>query len=131
MIWHPVVDTPCALGESPFWHPQEQRLYWVDIEAHELKRCGAQGQDVQTWRVPSEPGCIAPARNAAGEPSPPAPSSSMRAACRRFWPSRPTSGKRRWREYRSLKSASISARCIGNPAASQASVPPTTDAMLR
>lgn len=69
MIWHPVVDTPCALGESPFWHPQEQRLYWVDIEAHELKRCGAQGQDLQTWRVPSEPGCIAPARNAAGQPS--------------------------------------------------------------
>jgi sugar lactone lactonase YvrE len=25
------LDQPSALGESPFWHPHEQMLYWVDI----------------------------------------------------------------------------------------------------
>ncbi|MBA3563366.1 MAG: SMP-30/gluconolactonase/LRE family protein [Gammaproteobacteria bacterium] len=28
-----VVDHPCVLGESPVWHPDEERLYWVDIQA--------------------------------------------------------------------------------------------------
>jgi len=26
-----VVDCACKTGESPLWHPDEQRLYWVDI----------------------------------------------------------------------------------------------------
>ena len=26
-----VVEQPSGLGESPFWHPGEQRLYWLDI----------------------------------------------------------------------------------------------------
>lgn len=29
-------DTHCRLGEGPLWHPDEQRLYWVDIENHNL-----------------------------------------------------------------------------------------------
>jgi sugar lactone lactonase YvrE len=28
-----VFDAHDELGEGPLWHPQEQRLYWVDIEA--------------------------------------------------------------------------------------------------
>jgi len=24
---------PSELGESPFWHPDEQMLYWLDIPA--------------------------------------------------------------------------------------------------
>ena len=49
----------CALGESPFWHPQEQALYWVDITGRQLLRMRAGA--LQTWDMPSEPGCIAPA----------------------------------------------------------------------
>jgi sugar lactone lactonase YvrE len=26
-----VVDVKCKIGEGPLWHPQEKRLYWVDI----------------------------------------------------------------------------------------------------
>ena len=26
-----VADTPCAIGENPLWHPDEQVLYWTDI----------------------------------------------------------------------------------------------------
>lgn len=28
-----VADIPCCLGEAPLWHPEEEKLYWVDIEA--------------------------------------------------------------------------------------------------
>jgi sugar lactone lactonase YvrE len=51
----------CQLGESPFWHPQEQTLYWVDISGRQLLRMHAGA--LQTWDMPSEPGCIAPARS--------------------------------------------------------------------
>ena len=30
------VAEPALLGESPFWHPHEQRLYYCDIAGHEL-----------------------------------------------------------------------------------------------
>ena len=50
-----------ALGESPFWHPQEQRLYWVDIPGKKILRSDATGGSLQAWDMASEPGCIAPA----------------------------------------------------------------------
>ena len=72
MTWHIAVAQPSALGESPFWHPDEQQLYWVDIPARQLCRARPpQAQDeaqieveVERWDMPSEPGCIAPARSA-------------------------------------------------------------------
>ena len=33
-----VADTRCATGEGPFWHPDEERVYWVDIPAGQLFR---------------------------------------------------------------------------------------------
>ena len=75
-LWQAVVPDTYALGESPFWHPQEQTLYWVDIAGKQILRlpCGPDGQGgagspggqgaqgaVQAWAMPSEPGCIAPA----------------------------------------------------------------------
>jgi sugar lactone lactonase YvrE len=33
-----VVDCRCRLGEGPLWHPDERRLYWVDITAGVLHR---------------------------------------------------------------------------------------------
>jgi sugar lactone lactonase YvrE len=49
------------LGESPFWHPQENRLYWVDIPGQQMLRVNHDRGTVDTWDLPSEPGCIAPA----------------------------------------------------------------------
>lgn len=63
MTWHILNPTPQALGESPFWHPQEKMLYWVDIAGKQLLRTNAFGSAVQTWAMPSEPGCIAPAQS--------------------------------------------------------------------
>ena len=60
--WSVAVAQPDRLGESPFWHPRERLLYWVDIPAMQLRRCDVMAQGkVESWAMPSEPGCIAPA----------------------------------------------------------------------
>ena len=28
--WECLTAPSCAWGASPFWHPQQERLYWVD-----------------------------------------------------------------------------------------------------
>jgi len=50
---------PDLLGESPFWHPHQQALYWVDIAGQALRRRAADGEE-QRWPLGDEPGCIAP-----------------------------------------------------------------------
>jgi sugar lactone lactonase YvrE len=65
--WQTVTTTPSTLGESPFWHPQEQLLYWADIALCKLHRLNTFMGDVETWAMPSEPGCFAPVASQAGE----------------------------------------------------------------
>lgn len=62
MTWQTLVAPPSELGESPFWHPDEQMLYWVDIPARQIHRANVFMGAVQRWSMPTEPGCIAPAR---------------------------------------------------------------------
>lgn len=59
--WQVVVQQRDGLGESPFWHPREQLLYWVDIPGRQLRRADAHLGTVESWEMPQEPGCIAPA----------------------------------------------------------------------
>jgi len=59
--WERVTDQPDVLGESPFWHPDERRLYWVDIPGRQIRRLAPRGA-TESWAMPSEPGCIAPVR---------------------------------------------------------------------
>ena len=61
MSWQALTAQTYALGESPFWHPHEQMLYWVDIPGRQLLRANIYMGTVQAWDMPSEPGCIAPA----------------------------------------------------------------------
>ena len=68
MTWQTLASPPNALGESPFWHPNEARLYWVDIPARQIVRCDVASSRTENWAMPSEPGCIAPARTN-GNPS--------------------------------------------------------------
>jgi sugar lactone lactonase YvrE len=63
--WSAITTVPDGLSESPFWHPQENRLYWVDIPGRRLVRLGFQGLmqpqgEVEYWPMSEEPGCIAP-----------------------------------------------------------------------
>ncbi|MDD0840339.1 SMP-30/gluconolactonase/LRE family protein [Curvibacter sp. HBC61] len=60
--WHALSPERDALGESPFWHPTEQRLYWVDIPGQAVLRQDPVTGWRERWDLPSEPGCIAPAR---------------------------------------------------------------------
>lgn len=61
--WTRVVDVPDLLGESPFWHPEERCLYWVDIPGMQVRRMQHATGAVESWAMPMEPGCIAPARS--------------------------------------------------------------------
>jgi sugar lactone lactonase YvrE len=61
--WHAVVEARDRLGESPFWHPDEQALYWIDIPGRQVRRMHPEGGAPESWEMPSEPGCIAPARS--------------------------------------------------------------------
>ena len=62
--WQALTTEPDGLGESPFWHPQENRLYWVDIPGRRIGRVVVQGLQpqgaVEYWPLTQEPGCIAP-----------------------------------------------------------------------
>lgn len=62
--WQAITAQPDALGESPFWHPSEQRLYWVDIPGRRVARVVVQDLQasgpVEYWSLDEEPGCIAP-----------------------------------------------------------------------
>ena len=61
MTLQPLPLPPSELGESPFWHPDEKSLYWCDIQGHAVHAWHpATGQHRQ-WKMPSEPGCCAPA----------------------------------------------------------------------
>ncbi|HYD78112.1 SMP-30/gluconolactonase/LRE family protein [Ramlibacter sp.] len=61
--WQSVAQQADRLGESPFWHPGEQRLYWIDIPGRQLRRSEPGSGRVDSWAMPQEPGCIAPARS--------------------------------------------------------------------
>ncbi|MES2712388.1 MAG: SMP-30/gluconolactonase/LRE family protein [Pseudomonadota bacterium] len=43
------------VGESPMWHPTEQRLYWVDTRKPALHRLEADGS-VRSWAMPNNIG---------------------------------------------------------------------------
>jgi len=59
----PLTPKTFELGESPFWHPAEQQLYWVDIPGKQIHRCNIFMGSIESWSMPSEPGCIAPAKS--------------------------------------------------------------------
>ncbi len=64
-MWNTLNDSLGEVGESPFWHPVERALYWIDIPGRlVLRTCGEVGVGpVERWSLPSEPGCMAPARS--------------------------------------------------------------------
>jgi sugar lactone lactonase YvrE len=64
--WHRMTSEADGLGESPFWHPSENRLYWLDIPGQRLRRMFlstdlSDTQVVDSWPLGEEPGCFAPA----------------------------------------------------------------------
>lgn len=56
----PLPVPPSRLGESPFWHPLEHSLYWLDIPGRALHRWHPDSGRHAQWPLPSEPGSMAP-----------------------------------------------------------------------
>ena len=55
------LPVPASIGgESPFWHPREQALYWVDIPGHKLNRVATVTEKHDQWSFPSDVCSIAP-----------------------------------------------------------------------
>ena len=51
-------ETRCILGESPIWSPDEQALYWVDIQNAMIFRLHPESGERRNWPVETEIGSI-------------------------------------------------------------------------
>jgi sugar lactone lactonase YvrE len=72
--WTTASCSAAQLGESVYWQPAEQRLYWLDIPGRQLLRAGLQPvaagapqlglalAPAEAWDLPQEAGCVAPVR---------------------------------------------------------------------
>jgi sugar lactone lactonase YvrE len=58
--WSAIPVPPSLLGESPFWHPDEAALYWVDIHGSALHRYQPAGGAHRQWTFDQHPGSLAP-----------------------------------------------------------------------
>ena len=54
-----LIDARCSLGEGPRWHPQERRLYWVDIDRQLLLRWDAASGAVEQRQFDAPVACFA------------------------------------------------------------------------
>jgi D-xylonolactonase len=53
-----IVNPECALGEGPFWDPDSQRLYWVDILENRIYRYDPADGSTQSWTTPEPVGFV-------------------------------------------------------------------------
>ena len=52
--WTRLTEQHSILGESPFWHPDEERLYWVDILGFKIHRLHVATGVQESWAMPEE-----------------------------------------------------------------------------
>ena len=55
-----VVDARNELGEGPLWDPAAERLFWIDITAHQLHAYRPGDGDRTSWDLDVAPGALAP-----------------------------------------------------------------------
>ncbi|MGQ0664374.1 MAG: SMP-30/gluconolactonase/LRE family protein [Pseudomonadota bacterium] len=53
-----VLDARAGLGEGPVWCPEEQALYWVDIDKPALHRFAPATGVARSWAMPEAIGCV-------------------------------------------------------------------------
>ena len=63
--WERVTPPTCQSGGSPFWHPLEERLYWVDKGQARIWRLHVPSGHAEFWPLSQTPGSIAPCRSGA------------------------------------------------------------------
>ena len=64
-VWERVTAPNCGWGASPFWHPQQDRLYWVDSAHERIWRLHLTSGHAEMWQLAQTPGSIAPCRSGA------------------------------------------------------------------
>lgn len=55
-----LLDAGALLGESPRWHASEARLYWVDIDAHQIHRTDPETGVDEVMQLDGPVGCVVP-----------------------------------------------------------------------
>lgn len=55
-----LLDARARLGEGPWWSSGEEKLYWLDIDAHLLHRFDPLNESGETFDLGSKVGCTAP-----------------------------------------------------------------------
>ncbi|MHB8301737.1 MAG: SMP-30/gluconolactonase/LRE family protein [Acidobacteriaceae bacterium] len=53
-----VLPWPAVVGESPVWHPGEQRLYWIDIQGKQIHRFDPAARNNESFDLPEIVTCI-------------------------------------------------------------------------
>ncbi len=54
------LDVKCQLGEGPFWHTEEKRLYWTDIDGCRVHRCDPETMKHEFVETKRRIGCLVP-----------------------------------------------------------------------
>jgi sugar lactone lactonase YvrE len=47
-----LVETKDIVGESPLWHPQEDSVYWTDINGFKINRYSPESKELRSWKFP-------------------------------------------------------------------------------
>ncbi len=63
--WERVTAPSCVWGASPFWHPQQERLYWIDSGQQRIWRLHLPSGRSDLWQLTQTPGSIVPCRSGA------------------------------------------------------------------
>ena len=53
-----VLPFEAIVGESPVWHPGQQRLYWIDIQGKKIHRFDPRTRDDESFSLPEIVTCI-------------------------------------------------------------------------
>jgi sugar lactone lactonase YvrE len=53
-----VLPYEAIVGESPVWHPGEQRLYWIDIQGKQIHRFNPRTRENESFPLPEIVTCI-------------------------------------------------------------------------
>jgi hypothetical protein len=63
--WERLSAPNCSWGAAPFWHPQQERIYWVDRGHDRIWRLHLASGRTEMWQLEQTPGSLAPCRSGA------------------------------------------------------------------
>lgn len=63
--WERITAPNCGWGAAPFWHPWQERIYWVDRSQERIWRLHLASGRTEMWQLDQTPGSLAPCRSGA------------------------------------------------------------------